>query len=763
MRDDSIRTRSAPADRDEESRAAPLAPSTLNAEGRTVNVTAATETPVPMYDWARDAMVPEVLLMDGVELPESRSVPLLDSHSRFSTSSILGSAENLRVENRELVSTARFSSTAEDAFTKVREGHLKDLSVGYKVLARRYVPPGSSEKINGREFTGPVNVVTKWSVREVSFTPIGADQKTKVRGNRSFQESDMWFTKMVREFLESRGMPTGFDEAKAREWLAGRGMPADCEAINAWIDENEDKVGKRREPDSKPPVTQGRGSDGANTGNQFNLEDAIRKIRDEERAAKKKLKETIVAECKRFGLDDMVEDIARNCEDEAEVHRSILEQLAVRQKQIGAGPALRLTAGREQGEKFSNCMRTALIMRSLNRIADGGVQIPGGADSFRFGKEQIDKYLPKEQREEGWEQYANVRMRHLAEMFVEQMGIRTFGMDPTTIAMLAMGFQTNGLVPRGARSDGSGFHTTGSFPNITMDAINKTILGAYSEYMLTWRMVGRQAESVPDFKQIRRVAMSESPNIDMWTGNGSPNEIAFRDEKESYGVECYSNIASFDYKSIVNDDMSALTRVPQLMAIAMARTINAMFWASILANPTMADGQALFSAVTGNRFRLNLTTGAGAPSVSTLQTLTNLMMQMRGRNQPGPNGTVVESESILGVTPRFIVGPSALSTTIKQLVLSAYDPANANMTYNTATELLPVIEPLLDANSTTAWYLFADSRVMDTVEVTFLQGQETPQTNNWMDPATLSQKYSILQSAAAKPIDYRGLQKHAGA
>ena len=114
--------------------------------------------------------------------------------------------------------------------------------------------------------------------------------------------------------------------------------------------------------------------------------------------------------------------------------------------------------------------------------------------------------------------------------------------------------------------------------------------------------------------------------------------------------------------------------------------------------------------------------------------------------------------------PRYIVGPSALRTTILQTVLSIADPASTNQnTYNPSNNLIPVIEPLLDAASTTAWYLFADSAQIDTVEVTFLQGYETPQVRDHIDPETMAQNFYVLQPVAAKALNHRGVQKHAGA
>jgi hypothetical protein len=133
---------------------------------------------------------------------------------------------------------------------------------------------------------------------------------------------------------------------------------------------------------------------------------------------------------------------------------------------------------------------------------------------------------------------------------------------------------------------------------------------------------------------------------------------------------------------------------------------------------------------------------------------------MRGLNTPEGS----ESDDVLNLTPTFIVGPSALEETIMKQVFSGADPAAGgnSAVYNTARTLQPVIEPLLDANSATAWYLFASPGRVDTVEVTFLEGQETPVTHEHLDHQTMAINYTIMQTFAAKAIDHRGIQRHDG-
>lgn len=168
-------------------------PSTLNAEARTLDAVMATETPSRVVDWERFEVVDEVLLMEGATYPGQ--VPLLNAHSRYSVEDVLGSVSNIRVDGSTLVGTVEFSTVpeAENALTKVREGHLTDFSIGYTVQESVWIPEGQKQIVSGREFSGPVKVSTHFSISELSICPIGADKLAKARAaaNLNHQEEVM--------------------------------------------------------------------------------------------------------------------------------------------------------------------------------------------------------------------------------------------------------------------------------------------------------------------------------------------------------------------------------------------------------------------------------------------------------------------------------------------------------------------------------------------------------------------------------------------
>lgn len=157
-------------------------PSTWDDESRSVEVTAASENPSQVYDYER-GLVNEILLMSGCEVPDNRQVPLLDVHSRYSASSVLGSCRNLAISGQQLIGRAHFSGagSVDETALKVKEGHITDFSAGYRVLESEWVPAGQKTTIKGRIFEGPVLVSTRWRIKELSVVPIGADEFSKAR------------------------------------------------------------------------------------------------------------------------------------------------------------------------------------------------------------------------------------------------------------------------------------------------------------------------------------------------------------------------------------------------------------------------------------------------------------------------------------------------------------------------------------------------------------------------------------------------------
>jgi hypothetical protein len=127
------------------------------------------------------------------------------------------------------------------------------------------------------------------------------------------------------------------------------------------------------------------------------------------------------------------------------------------------------------------------------------------------------------------------------------------------------------------------------------------------------------------------------------------------------------------------------------------------------------------------------------------------------RRQKGLNSAVT-----LNLTPRFLIVPVEYEATAMELFSStSYNAANNNEGVRNiygpggGRTLTIVADAVL--TSATQWYLAADTARIDTVELAYLQGEESPVLENEWDFAKDCYRYKIRQTFGVKAIDWRGL------
>jgi hypothetical protein len=118
-----------------------------------------------------------------------------------------------------------------------------------------------------------------------------------------------------------------------------------------------------------------------------------------------------------------------------------------------------------------------------------------------------------------------------------------------------------------------------------------------------------------------------------------------------------------------------------------------------------------------------------------------------------------------------LIVPISVSAGALQLVGSLADPgaggsaagnSNSLNIYgpNGSRPLQVIVEPVLEAYSTTGWFMAADYASVDTVEVSFLQGEESPVLENEWDFNTDTYKYKVRQTFGVAAVDWRGVYKY---
>jgi len=290
--------------------------------------------------------------------------------------------------------------------------------------------------------------------------------------------------------------------------------------------------------------------------------------------------------------------------------------------------------------------------------------------------------------------------------------------------------------------------TTSDFPSILADVANKTLRQAYEAYPRTFLPFSRRRSAV-DFKNINAVQLGEAASLMKVNEKGEFTHGSIAESKETYKLATYGRIVSITRQTIINDDLSAFTRIPAGFGVAAATLESDTVWGIITSNPAMGDGVTLFHAN-----HANLNTGAG--SALALAGLGAGMAAMA--KQKGLDGVTV-----LNVQPRYLVVPVALQLTAFQMIAPNLAPAkSADLVPDYIRALTPIAEPRLDAASTTAWYLFASPDQIDTIEYAYLEGQDGVyiETRQGFDVDGVEIKARL--DFGAKAIDWRGLQKNVG-
>ncbi len=406
--------------------------------------------------------------------------------------------------------------------------------------------------------------------------------------------------------------------------------------------------------------------------------------------------------------------------------------------------------GAAQRDKFQVEARTALLSRAFNG------QIP-----TRIYDQQARDYV--EYKPAAGHNYGLANPLRLAEACLAHDGFSQQTLSrlaPFELAQLALGVVSPHSL--GVRAEGPAYNTSGMFANLLLDAANVRLRSSYDDGRTTFQVWAKKGESLADFKAVNKVIGGELGDPKVVPEDGEFEETTLTDGKESYKLTVWGHIFSITWQAVVNDRLNAIwAEILPKEGRAFKRKQNRLAYGVLKDNAALADTGNLFNAtaIATAGGHNNLATGAGAPSVATLNTLTTKMMEQKG----------LSSESAaLNIMPRYLLAPPAMRGTVLELMGSTSNPAASNA--NTKNIWENGLEPVIDAELGTAgggldtsWYLAADSSEVDTVEYAYLQGLESPRVDQMASFERLAVRQRVYLAFAVKALDFRGLQKHAGA
>ncbi|WP_052888089.1 Mu-like prophage major head subunit gpT family protein [Thermogemmatispora carboxidivorans] len=289
--------------------------------------------------------------------------------------------------------------------------------------------------------------------------------------------------------------------------------------------------------------------------------------------------------------------------------------------------------------------------------------------------------------------------------------------------------------------------TTASFSYLLGTSMNKRLLKDYQAWPAEWQ---KFCTIVPikDFKQQTRVRLGAFGSLSTVAEDSAYTTLSLTDTAATYVPMKRGNLVTISRETIINDDLMAIRQIPTKLAVAAAYTLAEFVYGFLSGNPTIYDGSPLFTA--GNPHN-NL--GNAALSTAAMQAGVTAMREQT--NFAGKR---------IGLRPRYLVVPPELEWTAMIATRSAGIPGSPNNDINPMMGYVtPIVSPQL--SSPTQWFLVADPREVDTIEIGFVGGQVNPVLFIQDQPLyglNFTQdviSYKIRHEYGGAVVDYRGLYR----
>lgn len=381
--------------------------------------------------------------------------------------------------------------------------------------------------------------------------------------------------------------------------------------------------------------------------------------------------------------------------------------------------------------------------RILAKLAEGAEPIAGNP-RVESGEDAVDKFrkgvsaaigarmgLAQDDRSN---EFRGQSLANLVAASFEVKGIRTAGMTKSELASKVLAA-----------------HSSSDFPYLLEDAINKTLTRGFESFPRIWNQIARVG-SVSDFKSVKLLKLGSFSSLSAKPEGAEYTAGTLAEERETLTPSTKGKYIQLTREMVINDDLSAFSDMAMMLGQAAARTVNSDVLGVLTTNGATADGYNLFSTD-----HSNLTGTGTAISVASLSLGRKMM-----RVQTDPSGN--EAANIM---PSMLLVPVGKEDIAREVIMSVYNTdTTAQLKRNPIQDwgMLSVIsDPLLDSNSTTAWYLIADPAIRPLLEIRFLDGQQTPYVDSEEEFLTDSIRWKVRLDYGVGVNEWRSGYKNAGA
>ncbi|GIW83209.1 MAG: hypothetical protein KatS3mg105_5016 [Gemmatales bacterium] len=682
---------------------------------------------------------PVVVDLSGLDFSKQR-IPILYDHIP-SIDHVIGQSDSISIENGKLVARGRFvldkpDSLASAVLAKADSGYVWQASIGAMADDIEYVDENQTIAVNGSEFQGPLYLVRRARLREISFVVLGGDASTSAIAARSKLGKSRLFV--------SGGMQMTFEE-----WLLSLGFEDQASLTEVQLanlkllfDEHVSE-GESAEPseDEAGDSTDAVPAEEGEAMAQAPVED------DQE-------------EEEQIPTNGAMASAARILEIQA-----ICESYGNPKTSSGIPLSVHAIANRWTPERVRKEI-SLINLRASRRVAPNGfvrstapsIEALQGALLLRCGVRCDSKVFRKfgNYSIPSW-----LRLDVNSPQFNQVMEASHRLSSYSILDMCRTALQASGRpVPLEREEMIRAAFSTGSMGAIFTTSVNASLLMSYFEAPDTTAEWTRTVD-VTDFKEQERVRVETGPGLKLLPRGATADHASFEANVEKYKIYRFARMFQIDEQDIIDDNLSALSDTPMRFGIAAARLRPDLVYSLILSNPTLnSTGSALFSAAHGN----NMTTAA--LSAAKLREAVKNMMLFK---ENGVN---------LNVNPTHILVPPSLRhlayelTNSSQILIATGATTLAergNINALAADGLVPISEPRLEngvrdpkteqdlPGSADRWYLVSTD--IPTVEVAYRAGTgRAPVVRSYMlDRGQFGIGWDVSLDIGAAVIGWAGL------
>ncbi|MBI1371819.1 MAG: hypothetical protein GC159_03540 [Phycisphaera sp.] len=510
---------------------------------------------------------PVVVDLEGLEIGRQDIPVRLDHNHRQG----VGHTQRVGIEAGQVVAEgviSRDTSWARDVAKSALNGFPWQASIGASVIDAEFVPNGQSVTVNGRSFTGPLHVVRRAVLKEISFVDSGADAATSARvaataSNPSKEQATM------DDAPEHNTTDIATHDADAPD---APDTP-DTTATTATADTPPQKSKPSDTPDNPDTPTSLAASADAD-------DDTVTQMRRRVAAETRRI-EAIRKLC--GGKLPSIE--AQAVEEGWDVTKTELHILRASRPQLPVG----VSASSRPRNTSPQMFEAVALMAS-------------GLSNSRIEALYDEPVL------EAADKLRGVGIQEFCELVCGQQ-LPRFRRDATGWLQAA-------------------FSTT-SLPGILSNIANKMLLEGYNYIEDAWRQIAKVA-SVNDFKEHSRYRMTGAFKFEQVGADGELKHGKLDEQKFGQRADTHGIMFALTRQMIINDDMGAFTDIPRQIGMGAAEAIADAVWGLWLSNPVQSDGKTFFH-VDHKNFAAGVNTALDVDSLTAAEVLFGEQTKPNGR------------------------------------------------------------------------------------------------------------------------------------